>query len=97
MKSFIGGKSYNTETDKPIASSRMGRLISDFGYIDETLYRTENGDWYLHGVVVSYSNYNSTTADSSTNSEHIIPLDDKQACGWLKRTNNTAALKKYFD
>lgn len=48
MKAIIEGKRYNTETATEIAYYSWGSY-SDFEHVEETLYRTENGAWFLVG------------------------------------------------
>lgn len=96
MKAIIEGKRYNTETAEQIASDWNGLSRTDFNYMDETLYRTENGAWFLHGAGGAMTKYSEPAGDMRTGGEQIIPLSDDQAYDWLEKTDNTKALEEYF-
>ncbi|HKK45640.1 MAG TPA: hypothetical protein VJ964_08970 [Balneolaceae bacterium] len=96
MKAIIEGKRYNTETSQQIASDWNGLSRSDFNYMDETLYRTENGNWFLHGAGGANTKYSEAAGNMRSGGESIIPMDEDGAYSWLERTNNTKALEEYF-
>lgn len=48
MKRIINGAVYNTETAKMLAEWDNNYPINDFNYMEETLYRTKSGNWFLH-------------------------------------------------
>jgi hypothetical protein len=50
MKSIIDRKRYDTTTAEEIADWWNGCSNSDFHHCNETLYRTKNGAWFLHGI-----------------------------------------------
>ena len=83
MKKIIGGKLYDTETAKEIASSSHGEGPRDFRYYRETMYRKRTGEYFLYGKGGPMSRYaESCGLNQWTGGEKIIPLDYKAATEW---------------
>jgi hypothetical protein len=49
MRKIIDGKRYDTATAEEVASWNNGLADSDFHECEERLYRTKNGNYFVHG------------------------------------------------
>ena len=96
MKKVINGKLYNTETAEEVASWTNGYTTQDFNYCEETLYRTKNGNYFLHGFGGALSKY-AVPVPGGTGGEHkIIPLDKDGVIEWMENTDNVDILLQLF-
>jgi hypothetical protein len=97
MKKLIDGLLYDTESAEEIASWSNGLSYSDFNHMDETLYRTESGRWFIHGGGGPKTKYRKPAAGGGvTGSEDIRALTDAEAFEWLQAKNNVSAAQEYF-
>ena len=85
MKKVIDGLVYNTETAEEIASySYLGN--SDFRHVDETLYKTKKGKYFLAGSGGPMSKYAVPVGNSGYGGgEGIIPLTVEEAREWCEK------------
>jgi len=83
MKSIIDGKIYDTEKAEGVATWSNGYEPSDFDHRAETLYRTESGAYFLHGVGHANSPYAGHYGNMRGLGEAIIVMDKQEACDWL--------------
>lgn len=84
MKKIIGGRRYDTDTAKALASYEIG-MPSDLDYIRETLYRTKAGVYFLHGEGgprSKYSEYNEI--DQWACGSKILPIAEEDAREWAE-------------
>ena len=88
MKKIINNKVYDTETAQLIKEYWNGHEKGDDYYQLERLYRTKNGEMFLHYVGGRYTEYEGQ--------EDIIPLEPCDVCNWLERIERTEAIEKYF-
>lgn len=97
MKKIINGKRYDTETAKQIAYWENGSSYSDGHWMEEELYRTKNGNWFLHGKGGAMSPY-SRPVDSNarTSGADLIPLDADAAKAWLESHDCITELEEHF-
>lgn len=96
MKQIIDGKRYDTEKATEVASYSYGNL-TDFHGIEETLYRTEKGTWFLHGWGGAATKYATDLGNgSSGDGEDIQPMTPVQAMRWLERFGKADELEEYF-
>ncbi len=96
MKQIIDGKRYDTEKAKEVASYSYGNR-TDFHGIEETLYRTDKGTWFLHGWGGAATKYATDLGNgSSGDGEDIQPMTPVQAMRWLERFGKADALEEYF-
>ncbi|MDE6675529.1 MAG: hypothetical protein K2K19_12100, partial [Acetatifactor sp.] len=49
MKQIINGKMYDTETAQEIGCGCNGMSCDDLWFVEETLYRKKNGEFFLDG------------------------------------------------
>ena len=97
MQKLIDGKLYDTDDAEKVASYSTGGSMSDFGYYREALYRTPNGNWFLHGEGHARTKYGSTTPDGMRGwGSDIIALTDEEAFRWCERTDRIDAAQEHF-
>jgi hypothetical protein len=97
MKRIIDGKRYDTETAKQIATWNNGYPCNDFHAVEETLYRTVKGAWFLHYDGGALSDYRESCGSNSwTGSEGIQAILEGDAKAWLMEHNKVKALEEYF-
>lgn len=84
MKKIIDGKKYDTDTAREVASWDTGNP-TDFGYIEETLYRKKTGEYFVHGYGAAASCY-AEPADNGNwkGGSAITPLDYAHARNWME-------------
>jgi hypothetical protein len=96
MKRIVNRKIYDTEKAKLIAESNCSEPRNSFGFFEEYLYKTKNGNWFLMyygGAATKYAVENSNAWSDSTG---IHPLTKNDVCDWLERNGHTEKLEEYF-
>lgn len=96
MKKIIEGKRYDTETAEEIVSYWNGLGTSDFRHVNESLYKTKSGKFFLAGEGGPMSKYARTCGDMTSGGEDIIPLTPQEAQNWLEEHNFTKELEEHF-
>jgi len=96
MQKVIDRKLYDTETANQIANWSNGRRCTDFAYIEETLYQTKKGNWFLHYEGGAASQYSKSVTGGSAGSEGIKALDNEEAYDWLEAKADADTIKEYF-
>ena len=81
MKKIINGKLYDTETATEVAEWSDG-AVSDFRYIEETLYRKRTGEYFLYGYGGPMSRYSERVGDAFGYGSEIVPLGYGEASAW---------------
>ncbi len=97
MKAIVEGKRYDTDTATEVASFESPHYAGDFHRVEETLYKTKNGRYFLHGWGGALSKYAISVGGGGTGgSERLDPMSDEEAQEWLVSTGNIAALEEHF-
>lgn len=96
MKKVVDGKRYNTETAEVVAEYYNGLGCGDFRRVDEALYRTNKGSFFLAGEGGPMTKYSRAVGDMTGGGEDIIPMSGEEALSWLESKNETEAIEKYF-
>jgi len=96
MKRIIDGKRYDTETAEMVAEDSNGYAYSDFNHCEETLYRTQRGNWFLYGEGGPMSKYSQAVGDMRGGGSAIVPLSADDARSWLENAGKTDELERYF-
>jgi len=97
MKQIIHGKRYDTAIATEVASYSYGNR-TDFHGIEETLYRTPKGAWFIHGWGGAATGYAQDIGGGSFgDGEEIRVLTPDQAMDWLERHGKAEAIEKYFE
>lgn len=98
MKKVINGKVYNTETADLIAEYSNGYRYNDFNYLEETLYRTKKGQFFIAGEGGAISKYAKYTGDSSCYGKDIELLTCAEALTWCEDNDIDAdIIAEYFE
>jgi hypothetical protein len=97
MKKIIDKKMFNTETAKLVAHYNNGYSVNDFKHLSEHLYRTKNGNWFLHGDGGAMTRYSVSCGDMQAGGEDIIPISEEEAYEWLERNSETEKIKEFFN
>ena len=85
MKRVIDGKRYDTATAVKIAAWDNGLYSNDFGWCEESLYRTKNGNYFLAGEGGPMSGYSQSCGNNSySGGEGIQALTPDEALEWLE-------------
>lgn len=86
MKHVIDGLMYDTETATFVGNFDNGLSTGDFRFVDESLYRTETGRYFLAGAGGAMTRYATQYGDQrSAEGESIIPLDAHEALEWCEQ------------
>ena len=97
MRQVINRIIYDTSKATVIAKGGNDYAQSDHKYEWETLYRTGNGRWFLHGEGGALSSYSKPIQNQGyVGSERIDAMTDEQAMDWLERYNHVDVLQKHF-
>jgi hypothetical protein len=84
MQQTINNMLYDTETAKPLGNWQRG-FSSERGYISETLFITQEGDYFLYGEGGSRSRYAQRVAPNTWGyGERIIPFTSEEANAWAE-------------
>ena len=97
MRRVIDGLIYDTEEAEGIASANSGYPAGDFRGMEETLYRTKNGNWFLCGEGGPMTKYAIPVGNMKGGGRKLIPMiDDIEVLAWLEEHEETEAIEKYF-
>jgi hypothetical protein len=98
MKKIINNKLYDTETAKLLGTWDNNILPTDFGYIEEALYKKRSGTYFLHGKGGPMTAYAKSTGQNSwTGGEKIIPISYDMARQWAEEKLSADDYEKIFD
>jgi len=97
MKKIVNGKRYDTETATRIENWWNRLSDSDFNHCEETLYKTKNGNYFIHGCGGPMTNYSVSVGNSGYGgSTQIRPLTKKEAYEWCEEHNLTDIIEEEF-
>jgi len=97
MEKLIDGKLYDTENAERVASWSTGGSRSDFSYMEEALYRTDNDRWFIYGEGHGKTRYASTTPDGMKGfGEDIRALSEQDAFEWCQRRGKVDTAREHF-
>jgi len=84
MKKVIDRTVYDTQKAEKIAEYESNHNRGDFQFFEETLYRTQKGNWFLYGEGGPSSPYKEAVGDTTAGSQEIIPMDEDEVIEWLE-------------
>ncbi len=84
MKRVIDRKLYDTETAEKIARYAPITDRGDFNYLIETLYHTEDGEYFLHGEGGAATEYAQRCNGGKSDGAEIKLLTEEQALDWCE-------------
>ncbi len=96
MKAIIDGKRYNTDTATEVAAYWNGCGEGDFNRVNEKLYKTAKGAWFIAGSGGARSSYSQSYGDGVSGGEAIRPITADEAIEWLESHNEADALDEHF-
>lgn len=96
MKRIINKKVYNTETATLIAETTNGLSHNDFNYIQEDLYITKKGQYFINYYGGAATCYAEKNGQYSSEGEGIILYSNEEALRFLEAHNFTEEIEKYF-
>ena len=97
MRAIIDGLRYDTKTATEVAGYDNGLGWGDFRHIEEALFRTPRGRWFLAGCGGAMTRYaRSCGGNCTTGGEGIHPIAAADARKWLEARHMTEALEEHF-
>ena len=95
MKKIVGNLLYDTEKATEITHYSNGH--TGYQRYEETLYKTENGRFFLYGAGGPMSPYCvSHDENSFSGSENIIPISGDELFCWLVEKGEVELAQEYF-
>lgn len=86
MKKIIGGKVYDTEKAKKVASWYSSYARNDFHYYEEELYKKKTGEFFLYGEGNAASPYSRSCGQNEwCGGEKIVPMTFAEAQEWAEK------------
>ena len=81
LRKIINGKTYNTDTAIWLAGWRRCGGYADLNYIEQNLYKTKSGFWFLHVKGGANTKYCKRVGQNEwVGGETIMPISDDDAC-----------------
>lgn len=96
MKAIIAGKRYDTKTAQELAQYWNGLGGSDFRSIQESLYKTTKGAYFVAGEGGAMTEYAEQHGNAFCSGERIRPLTAAEAAEWLESHNEHEVLEREF-
>ncbi|RZV10520.1 hypothetical protein BDK88_1688 [Natrinema hispanicum] len=84
MQRVIDRKLYDTDQAKQIARYAPLTDKGDFNYLIETLYKTSDGEYFLHGDGGAATKWAEKISNKRMPSEEIQLLTDEEALNWCE-------------
>lgn len=85
MKRVIDRQLYDTESAEQIARYAHITDRGDFHYQIETLYKTDNGEFFIHGEGGPATEYAERCSDGRTSGEEIRVMSEDDALDWCEK------------
>jgi hypothetical protein len=96
VKKVIEGKLFDTEKATRVAGYSYGEA-GDFDRMEQELYVTRQGNWFLAGDGGPSSAYSRQVARNRwSGSEDIKAMSADDALGWLEEHNKSDAIEAHF-
>lgn len=96
MIKVIDGKTYNTKTAKEIDHYSNGLGCRDFRNLNERLYITKKGNFFLKGEGGAMTKYSRPVGDMTDGGDGIIPLSKMEALEWMENYGAVQDFEAYF-
>ena len=96
MKRIINRKVYNTQTAVSIAEWDNGLGRTDFNAIEETLYKTKKGQYFLHAWGGAATCYSESYGNCSSEGQTIKLFDENEAINWLEKKGFVTEIEEHF-
>ena len=76
MRKIIDGKVYDTATAAKVAENWNGIGSNDFNYLNEEIYKTKKGKFFLFGEGGAATKYATHSGQWSNEGEDLTPLSE---------------------
>jgi hypothetical protein len=96
MKQIIDGKRYDTETATKLAEWSNSVPVTDFHHMEETLYVTQNGRYFLAGRGGPMTRWSRPEGGGRGAGEGIKPVDRETAREWCETHDFVDVLEEHF-
>ena len=96
MKSTINRQVYDTAKATLVAEdwNNLGR--NDFHALQEQLYVTAKGNWFIYGWGGAMTKYADHEGNSSSEGERIVPMTRDETLAWCEEHSAQDAIDKHF-
>lgn len=96
MKKIINGRRYDTDSAREIGSASSG-IGTDLQYWEETLYRKQTGEFFIHGQGGPASRYAEAVGTNQWSSgKRIMPVTLQEAQKWAENYLDADEYEKVF-
>lgn len=96
MEKIIDGRMYNTFTATPISTWCNGQY-GNTTYVEETLYKKRNGEFFLYGLSGAGGKYAERIDENNySGGSKIITFTESKAKEWLETFGTTEEYIKAF-
>ena len=96
MERIIEGKMYNSETAEGLLSYDNGLGDGDFRNLEESLFITKKGNFFLCGRGGALTKYSHSVGNSTTGGEGIQPLTREDALVWLEEHDGEEVIREHL-
>lgn len=96
MKKIVDRKIYCTGTAECLAMESNGFTYGDYNFIEESLYVTKKGSYFLHVKGGANTKYAERYGNVSSEGEDIIPLSEDAALDWIEDNNRVDLALRLF-
>lgn len=96
MRKIIDKKVYNTETAELLGEWDNGLYGNDFRAVQEKLYITKKGQYFIHAWGGAMSKYGRPCGNGMTDDEDIILLSKEKAEDWAIDKLSTTTVEEIF-
>ena len=96
MKSTINRQVYDTAKATLVAEDHNNLGRNDFHALQEQLYVTAKGNWFIYGWGGAMTKYAEHEGNSSSEGECIMPMSRDEALSWCEEHSAQDAIDKHF-
>lgn len=96
MRKVIDRKVYDTETAEMLHEWDNGSYDRDFHLVEESLYRTPKGAFFVAGSGGPMTEYAVRAGSNTSGSSGIRVLSRDEAIAWLEAHDGTEVLVEHF-
>ncbi len=98
MQQIINGKRYNTETAALIGNYFNGLGSGDFRHLDESLYITKSGAFFINGEGGAMTRWSQPVGNMTGGGDGIIVCTTAEALEWCESHHIDAdVIAQHFD
>ena len=98
MRAEIDGEIYDTDTAQKIAYFTKEFGSDEFRHVEETLYRTKGGRFFLAGGGGAMTHYSHPEGDKQIGGSGIFPLTAREAKKWCNTHGvDQKSIAQYFN